>query len=104
MEGAPDDPLAPLSDRVGEFDPMLETAETRVALQNAMDTLPHRLREILRRRYLEGATQSRVGRAMGLSQMQVCRLERQALNLLREKLSGAPPPPDCRAWGECVGL
>jgi RNA polymerase sigma-B factor len=86
-EAGADEPLSPLSDRLGEFDPLFQDAEMRLAIRSALATLPSRLREILRRRYLEGCSQRRVARALGLSQMQICRLERQALYLLRGKIS-----------------
>jgi RNA polymerase sigma-B factor len=73
---------------VGVNDPRLEAAEQRLALHQAMEELPRRLRKVLQGRFFQGLTQQEVGRAMGLSQMQIYRLERQALSLLRRELYG----------------
>lgn len=91
LDGRPadpeDEPKSPLSDRRGAVDPLLQAVETRLAVRSAIGALPDRLREIVRQRYLEGCSQSRVARSLGLSQIQVSRMERQALNLLRQKMS-----------------
>jgi RNA polymerase sigma-B factor len=79
----------PLAGSLGVIDPHLEAAEQRLVLQQALDELPRRLREILRRRFFQGQTQHEVARLMGLSQMHVSRLERQALSRLRHELRGA---------------
>lgn len=58
----------------------------RVALRTAVDRLPERERKIIFLRYYKGLTQDRTARVMGVSQVQISRLERKALNLLREEL------------------
>lgn len=60
-----------------------ESAFRRAVLADLLARLPPRLRAILLLRYLEDRTQSEVARAVGLSQGQVSRLERQALERLR---------------------
>jgi RNA polymerase sigma-B factor len=91
-----DDPCArpestasePLAGCLGARDPLLDAVEQRLLLQQAMEDLPRRLREILRRRFFQGLTQQEVARILGLSQMHVSRLERQALLRLRQALRG----------------
>ena len=60
----------------------------RLALRAAMKELPEREREILLLRFYRGMTQSGTARVVGVSQVQVSRLERRALGRLREALSG----------------
>jgi RNA polymerase sigma-B factor len=91
-----DDPCArpestgsePLAGSLGARDPLLEMVEQRLLLQQALEELPRRLREILRQRFFQGLTQQEVAQILGLSQMHVSRLERQALVRLRQSLRG----------------
>lgn len=55
-----------------------------IALAELLDELPERDRLILRARFFEDRTQAEVAARLGLSQVQVSRLERQALAKLRE--------------------
>jgi RNA polymerase sigma factor (sigma-70 family) len=73
--------------------------ELRVAVRQVMETLPTSLRAVLDRRYLAGLSQQEVGQQLGISQMQVSRLERKALARLRHELREAR-----REWGgnECA--
>lgn len=59
----------------------------RLALRAALDTLPEREREVLLLRYYRGMTQVQTARIVGVSQVQVSRLERRALGKLREVMS-----------------
>ena len=59
----------------------------RLALRAALDTLPEREREVLLLRYYRGMTQVQTARIVGVSQVQVSRLERKALGRLREVMS-----------------
>jgi RNA polymerase sigma-B factor len=75
--------MGSLSGVIGAADPLMEAVEGRIAIRQAMAELPVRLRRILARRYFEGRSQREVGEDLGLSQMQISRLERQALARLR---------------------
>jgi RNA polymerase sporulation-specific sigma factor len=55
----------------------------RIALDQALERLNARERLILRWRYDAGATQAEIAKRLGISQVQVSRLERQALERLR---------------------
>ncbi|MCF2661669.1 sigma-70 family RNA polymerase sigma factor [Pseudoflavonifractor phocaeensis] len=59
----------------------------RLALRSAMEALPERERQILVLRYYRGMTQVQTARVVGVSQVQVSRLERKALEQLRQELS-----------------
>jgi RNA polymerase sigma-B factor len=71
------------AERIGAADPLLESLELRLLVREAMQRLEPRLREILHRRYYRGQSQQEVGGGLGISQMHVSRLERQALAWLR---------------------
>jgi RNA polymerase sigma-B factor len=72
-----------LADSIGITDPELGRAEIRVLIDGALDVLTARDREILRLRFEEDLTQTEISRQIGVSQMQVSRLIRQALARLR---------------------
>ena len=58
----------------------------RLALRAAMACLPDRERQVLLLRYWRGMTQVQTARVVGVSQVQVSRLERRALDRLRGEL------------------
>ena len=60
----------------------------RVSLREAIDQLPERERQVIALRYFHDMTQERAARVLGVSQVQVSRLERKAVAKLRELLSG----------------
>jgi len=62
-----------------------------IHLRELLDELPARDRLILQARFFEDRTQAEVAARLGLSQVQVSRLERQALARLRELLAERPP-------------
>ena len=72
-----------LGDSIGIVDAELGRAEIRVLIDGALDVLTDRDREILRLRFEEDLTQTEISRRIGVSQMQVSRLIRQALARLR---------------------
>jgi RNA polymerase sigma-B factor len=74
-------------DCVGADDPELAEVEQRRALRQAMACLERRQREIIRMRFYEELSQAEVARHLGISQMHVSRLERQALGHLKRMLS-----------------
>jgi RNA polymerase sigma-B factor len=62
----------------------------RGALDMLLRSVPVREREILRLRYYEDLTQGEIGRRIGVSQMQVSRILRQALGRLQAASTGEP--------------
>ncbi len=59
----------------------------RITLRAALDGLPERERQVLLLRYYKGLTQVNTARVLGVSQVQVSRLERRALDRLRQELT-----------------
>ncbi len=61
-----------------------------IALNDALDRLPSRERDIIEMRFFEGKTQMEVAKEVGISQAQVSRLEKGALKIMRHYLSENP--------------
>lgn len=58
----------------------------RIALRQAIDALPQREQTVIRLRYFHGLTQQRVARVLDVSQVQVSRIEKKAISMLRGML------------------
>ncbi|WP_294472347.1 sigma-70 family RNA polymerase sigma factor [uncultured Intestinimonas sp.] len=65
---------------------MEEGVVERLALRGAIDSLPERERQVILLRYYKNLTQDRAARVLGVSQVQVSRIERKAVEHLRERL------------------
>ena len=76
-----------LADVLGRGDRRLDSLVNYAHLWHALDDLEPRKRWILRRRYFDEWSQSEVGRALGISQMHVSRLEREALGELKAAMA-----------------
>ena len=59
----------------------------RIALRESIDQLPEKERMTILLRYFKGLTQEQTARILGVSQVQVSRLERRGLKRLRDALS-----------------
>ncbi|NLC76594.1 MAG: RNA polymerase sporulation sigma factor SigF [Clostridia bacterium] len=59
----------------------------KLALKEVLDKLPERHRQVIMMRFFEDKTQTEVAAIVGLSQVQISRIERQALKTMRELLS-----------------
>ena len=70
-----------LSDTESE-ESMLE----RITLRQALSALPEREALVIKLRYFHGLTQDRVSKVLGVSQVQVSRIEKKALNDLRIRM------------------
>ena len=75
-----------LQDVLGRNDPLIESIVEYAPLRNALERLSERKQWILRRRYYDGWSQIEVSQALGISQMHVSRLEREALRDLKRSL------------------
>lgn len=90
------DPVASLQMETGEggltleglvgTQSMEESLVEQLTLRQAMTTLPDRERQVLELRYFRCLTQVKVAQILGVSQVQVSRLERRAMERLRQEL------------------
>ena len=78
---------APIGERIGGDDPGYELVEDREAIEASAGILDETEREILRLRFEEDMTQSKIAEQVGYSQMHVSRILRRALGKLREAAS-----------------
>jgi RNA polymerase sigma-B factor len=86
--GDPD--AAPMSERLGDEDPRFELVDHRAAIHEGAAELSGLEREVLRLRFVEDLTQSKIAERIGYSQMHVSRLIRKAIERLRE-VTREPP-------------
>jgi len=78
-----EDEVATVADSIGFEEDGFERAEERATLARLLATISPREREVLRMRFEEDLTQAEIGAVIGVSQMQVSRVIRQALTRLR---------------------
>jgi RNA polymerase sigma-B factor len=78
-----DEPAETLGDALGCDDDGFERAEERATLQALLRHLTVREREVLRLRFEEELSQSEIGERVGLSQMQISRVLRRAIERVR---------------------
>lgn len=81
---------------VAILDGNLARVDDRVRVEELLQVLPARSREIVRLRFAEELSQSQIATRVGLSQMHVSRLLGQALDAMREAgagAAGATPSP-----------
>jgi RNA polymerase sigma-B factor len=81
--GDDDDAGDTVGDTVGSEEHGYHLAEDRATLDRLLRAISPREREVLRLRFQEDLTQAEIGERIGVSQMQVSRLIRQALARLR---------------------
>ncbi len=60
----------------------------KIALKEALNKLDMKSRQIIILRYFRDKTQIEVAKMMGISQVQVSRIEKKVLKIMKEKLSG----------------
>lgn len=75
-----------LANYLGEIDPNLDTVELKQDLQEAMQELDDIERQVIYYRYIEDLTQTTIAELLGVSQMQVSRLEKNSLNKIRQHM------------------
>ena len=68
---------------LGAADSNLDSVELKKDLKAAMEVLNEQQRQVIYYRYFEDLTQSKIAQMMGVSQMQVSRLEKSALEKIR---------------------
>lgn len=75
-----------LIDRLVEENSAQEDLLNRLALKDLLEGLDKKDREIILRRYYGNETQSQIAKRLGISQVQVSRLEKKILRQMKEKL------------------
>jgi RNA polymerase sigma-B factor len=81
--GGDDDETGGRAATIGVVDERLEQVDVRQTLSSAMAVLGERDQRIIRLRFVDGLTQTQIAEQVGVSQMQVSRLLRDALRDLR---------------------
>jgi RNA polymerase sigma-B factor len=71
----------------GRQDHGYDATEARLTVDRLLDTLPDRDRRIVEMRFIHGMTQSEIAGEVGVSQVQVSRLLRAALERMRRPLT-----------------
>lgn len=85
-----------LMDTIGSEENMEEETVTKLTIKDLLQKLPERERRIVQMRYFEHQTQTDIAKKVGVSQVQVSRLEKKTLQFLKEQLQdvsrGKPKP------------
>jgi RNA polymerase sigma-B factor len=82
-----------LGDLVGGTDESMDLLPDRLAVAGLVRTLPERIQRIIAWRFYGNRTQAQIAEELGISQMHVSRLLRQALIWLRAAMLSDVPPP-----------
>ena len=85
--------MSELSETEAETSPQLwddgeERTVVRMDLTRALDELPPQQRTVIVLRYYRDYTQQQVADVLGISQVQVCRIEKKTLKMMAEKVTG----------------
>ena len=78
-------------DQVGDCSDDRDWLE-EISFRDAVRSLGEREKKILTLRFLSGFTQTEVAKEIGISQAQVSRLEKNALDYIKSEMGGAIPP------------
>ena len=81
----------PLMDKLAEKEGREEKVLNRLLLTQLLGELGKEERQLLYLRYFADKTQTEIGAELGISQVQVSRMEKRILRELREKVSGEEP-------------
>ena len=84
--GGDSDDAPTVIDRYANVDDDLAFTDDRIILEDAIEELSPREREVLELRYKEGMTQTQIAEKLGISQVQVSRLLRRTLKKLQDKI------------------
>ena len=77
-----------LEDRLEEWSGAQEQLLNRILLEETLDKLEARERQIIYLRYFEDKTQTEIARELGISQVQVSRMEKKILRIMRASSGG----------------
>ena len=73
-------------DKLTETKDESENMIDKLALKEIIASLDEREQEIIKLRYFKDRTQTDIAKELGISQVQVSRMEKRILKILREKL------------------
>ena len=76
-----------LLDKLENEENQEETIANRIFIQEALKKLKDEERQVIVLRYYKGKTQTEVARILGITQVQVSRIEKKTLERIREKLA-----------------
>lgn len=82
-----DDDGLTLMDTLGQNDPELSAFEQNEDLKNVLSQLSDHEQQLLKLRYFDNLSQRAVAQKLGMTQMQVSRVERRLLSALKERLT-----------------
>jgi RNA polymerase sporulation-specific sigma factor len=75
-----------LIDKLTESKDESENLVDKLALKEIIESLNEKEQELIRLRYFKDRTQTDIAKELGISQVQVSRLEKRILKIMREKL------------------
>lgn len=78
-----------LIDRINCDDEQEEKLVNKIALRQVIESLLPRERKIIILRYFKGKTQTQIAEVLGISQVQVSRIEKKILKDIREKINAS---------------
>jgi RNA polymerase sigma-B factor len=90
IEASHDGSQVTLLDLVGSEDSGYEEIDRKLLLEKVFVVLTEREREILKMTFFDNLSQKQAGEALGISQMHVSRLQRRALQKLRQAIRMEP--------------
>ena len=82
-----DDKEGNILDKIPATDDNEKSLVDRIVLKDAINRLNERDRKIILLRYFRGSTQSQVAKILGISQVQVSRIEKKVLSNMKEMLA-----------------
>ncbi|WP_207126420.1 sigma-70 family RNA polymerase sigma factor [Actinocatenispora comari] len=91
LDGAAGETDAPLVEQLPGADPGIDAVVDRLALAEALTTLPGREQAIIRMRFLDELTQQQIAAKLGISQAHVSGILSRTLHELRDLLSAEGP-------------
>lgn len=95
LESGPDGAAVPLVERLGSEDGGFATVEHRALLGDAIPRLSEHERHVLGLRFFADLTQSEIAGRVGVSQMQISRVLRHALDTISQSVHEPPDPGGC---------
>ena len=76
-----------LQDQIEDKTNNMKNIEERVALKEAISNLKNKEKYIIIQRYITGKTQMELAEEIGISQAQISRIEKSALNNIKNKIT-----------------